>query len=235
MFVRHASIPFRGDFVFVVIVLSGLFLQIAHAEIENATSTDTGPVSQIATTTEVHIEESSPIPYVTEALLGEEVFGDFVVGPGKFEIAIQPGESKTVEVTVSNRTGGPRFFEIVAEDAMGSTDPSQTLVLLGDDRGPYSLKDYVKVQAPRFQLPHNTRARIPVTITIPPDAEPGGLYGSLLVSTVSTEAHAGDGQGTAPQSAVVARIGALFFVTIPGDVAKDGALKDFTTVPPQAL
>jgi hypothetical protein len=188
-----------------------------------------------ATTTEADVPVQLPMPYETETLLGDGVFGDFVVGPGKVELSINPGESKTVEITVSNRTGKTRIFEIVSEDAKGSTDPSQAMVLLGDDRGPYSMKDYVSVQAPRFELPHNVRARIPVTISVPADAEPGGLYGSVLVSTVSSEAREGGIEGTAPQSAVVARIGALFFITIPGASLKEGNLKDFTTVPSRSL
>lgn len=171
------------------------------------------------------------LPYKTEPLLGDKVIGDFVVGPGKIELQIKPGESKTIEMTVTNRTGGSRYFEIGTEDAMGSDDPTKTLVLLGDDRGPYSMKDYVSVPSKRFEVADNTRVRIPVTVTIPSDAEPGGLYGSVLVSTVSTEARAGDGSGTAPQSAIVARVGTLFFITIPGGVEKQGALKDLTTVP----
>lgn len=175
----------------------------------------------------------TPLPYKTEQLLGDEVVGDFVVGPGKMEITVLPGQTKTVEITVSNRTGALRTFELSTEDAVGSSDPSQTLVLLGDDRGPYSMKDYVQFIAPRFELPHNERARIPVTISVPANAEPGGLYGSVLVSTVSQEAKLGDEAGTAPQSAVVARIGTLFFITIPGEITRSGELKDFGTVAKQ--
>ena len=220
-------VSFRIFFLGGVIMLSGALSGVVHAEDGSATSS--------ASSTSPLVSTSLPLPYVTEALLGDEVFGDFVVGPGKIEVSINPGESKTLEITVSKRTGKPHIFEITSEDASGSTDPLQPLVLLGDDRGPYSMKDYVSVEAPRFELPHNTRARIPVTITVPADAEPGGLYGSVLVSTVSSEARVGDGQSTASQSAVVARIGALFFITIPGGVEKDGDLKDFTTVPPRLV
>jgi hypothetical protein len=97
------------------------------------------------------------------------------------------------------------------------------------------MKDYVKVEAPRFTLPHNERARIPVTITVPPDAEPGGLYGSVLVSTVTIEAKAADAEGTASQSAVIGRIGTTFFITIPGAVEKDGNFKEFAPIPQKAF
>lgn len=174
-------------------------------------------------------------PYKTEQLLGDEVYGDFVLGPGKLELSINPGETKVVEITVSNRTGVERIFEVTAEDAKGSSDPTQTVVLLGGDAGPYSMKDYVSVPAKRFTLGHNQRAIIPVTISIPPNVPAGGLYGSMLVSTISQEAKAGTADGTAPQSAIVSRIGSLFFITIPGDVERDGQLKEFGTVPPKTV
>ncbi len=228
------SIPVYQTFVISRIIFFTSFTALLVVNIAFAQSDIDVTTSSTASSTEA-LAEIPIAPYETENLLGNEVFGDFVVGPGKIELTIQPGESKVVMVTVSNRTGSPHIFEINSEDVQGSTDPAQTLVLLGDDRGPYSMKDYVSVTAPRFELGHSQRARIPVTVSIPADAEPGGLYGSLLVSTVTTEARAGDSDGTAPQSAIVARIGTLFFITIPGQFEKNGSLKEFNTVPPKSV
>jgi hypothetical protein len=169
--------------------------------------------------------------YPVEGIPGGGEAGDFVVGPGKVDVTLQPGQSKTFEITVTNRTGKLHRFNITAQDAVGSQDTATPIVLLGDDRGPYSMKDFVSVPYRTFDLQHNQRARIPVTITIPPDAEPGGLYGSVLVDTVAVQSEAGDTGGTAPQSAIIAKIGTLFFITIPGTVEKDGGIKEFTTVP----
>jgi len=169
--------------------------------------------------------------YPTEGVPGGgSVVGDFVVGPGKIDFTANPGESKVVQITVTNRTGERRRFNLTVEDTEGSRDTSTPIVLLGDDRGPYSMKDYVSIPHASFELDHGKRARIPVTLTIPPDAEPGGLYGSVLVDTVAINSIEGNTAGTVPRSAVVARIGTLFFITIPGPVERNGELKDFTTV-----
>jgi hypothetical protein len=69
-----------------------------------------------------------------------------------------------------------------------------------------------------------------VTVSVPADAEPGGRYGSVLVTTLSRKAEAGDTSGAAPSSAIVSRVGTLFFLTIPGDTLTEGALQDFATV-----
>lgn len=177
------------------------------------------------------ISSSNTSPYKTENIPGGDiVVGDFVVGPGKVDITMRPGETRVVEMTVTNRTGERRIFNIAREDAEGSYDTDTSIVLLGDDRGPYSMKDYVSVAATSFELDHGKRARIPVTITVPLNAEPGGLYGSVLIDTLAVEGQTGETPDTVPQSAVVARIGTLFFITIPGDVEKEGALVDFSTV-----
>lgn len=164
---------------------------------------------------------------------GGGIVGDFVVGPGKIDLTLKPGESSVVEMIVTNRTGERRIFNLTTEDTAGSNDVNTPIVLLGSDRGPYSLKDYLKFPHPRFELGQNERARIAITIAVPADAEPGGLYGSVLVDTVAIKADGGETTNTVPQSAIVARIGTLFFITVPGEVAKDGKLKDFGTIPDQ--
>jgi hypothetical protein len=192
------------------------------------------PTSEI--TPEPTVEVSLDTLYPTEGIPGgDAVVGDFVVGPGKVDLTLKPGETKIVQMTVTNRTGERRIFNLTTEDAAGSTDVNTPIVLLGNDRGPYSLKDYLSVPHKRFELGQNQRARIPVAISIPADAEPGGLYGSVLVDTVAIEADSGETTDTVPQSAIIARIGTLFFITVPGEVEKDGKLKDFGTIPQKSF
>lgn len=162
----------------------------------------------------------------------QDVIGDFVVGPGKFEAFMEPGESLTTEILITNRTGVDRRFNIDVEDMQGSSDGQEAMVLLGDDRGPYSIKDYLSFPTRSFDLKHGQRVRLPVTITIPEDAEPGGFYGSALVNTVSIGIENDVESGTAAlKSPVIQRIGVLLFITVPGDNIYEGELKNFHIEP----
>ncbi len=158
--------------------------------------------------------------------LGEEVVGDFVVGPGKVELELEPGEEEVVTLLVSNRMGDDRVFKLEVEDVSGSRDPELTVVLLGNDRGPHSLRDYITIDETSFELPHGKRARVPVVVRVPEDAEPGGYYGSVLVSTASKSV---DGEAPAGTQ-IVSRIGSLFFVRVPGEAAVSGSLLKFDTL-----
>jgi hypothetical protein len=207
----------------VVIVLGFLFwATLAYAQ---ATST---PVEE--TPAPVSAE---PQGYTTEFVDSPSgsIPGDFVVGPGKAELVINPGESRTIELLVTNRTGQLRQFNFEVEDAVGSYNPLNPVVLLGEDRGPYTLKDYISYPNRSIDLEHNERARIPVTVSVPMDAEPGGRYGSLLVTTVTKNAEADPSGGASAGSAIVSRVGTLFFVTVPGEVNTEGELQSFATIP----
>jgi hypothetical protein len=160
--------------------------------------------------------------------LSRESYGDFVVGPGKVEVALRPGETKTIPVVITNRMGETKVFTLETEDFTGSKDPEQTVLLLGQERGPYTLRDFIIPEERSFELENGQRATVNVTISVPEDAEPGGRYGSLLVGT-ATEQEQGTG-GVAGGTAIVTRIGVLFFVTIPGDVVREGSLTSFDTI-----
>ncbi len=154
--------------------------------------------------------------------------GDFVLGPGKSELWMDPGQKITKEIYITNRIGKTMDFKIEIEDFRGSTDPERTVVLLGKERGPYSLKDYLHPEVSRFTLNHGERIILQVEISIPQDAEPGGLYGAVLITAEPPETEIkGEEEKTASQVRIISRLGTLFFVRVKGDVEAEGFLKDF--------
>jgi len=160
-----------------------------------------------------------------EKLTGDNLaVGDFVVGPGRAEIEVKPGQSTVVEISVANRISDNRTFEITVEDIAGSADGDQSVNLLGGQTGPYTIKNYISFPENTFTLDLGERARIPVTVTIPPNAEPGGFYGTVLISTVTTDEE--EETGATARSPIIARVGTLFFVTVPGDINYSGETKD---------
>lgn len=165
--------------------------------------------------------------YTVERIEGVIDAGDFVVGPGRTEITISPGETVVQEITVTNRISDNRVFILEVDDITGSADGSSAVSLTDGERGPYSIRDYITFPEDRITLNLGERARIPVTISLPPDAEPGGLYGSVLVST---ERAATEQIAEGPRSPIIARIGSLFFVTVRGEVERNAALVGVKTL-----
>lgn len=191
-----------------------------------ASSTD----SSIATSTAESLlvtEQAAEKWYKSERIFGRIDVGDFVVGPGRSEVELAPGETAVVEITVTNRITEDREFRLEVEDIAGSQDPSISVQSLKQgERGPYSVQDYISFPDDSFILELGERARIPVTISIPPNAEPGGYYGAVLVSTVRVN----DAQGAAPSQPIIARVGSLIFLTVSGDISRSGETKEVALV-----
>lgn len=153
-----------------------------------------------------------------------EIRGDFVLEPAKEEILLKPGEKTTRTLSIVNRTDSDQIFSVDVEDFVGSQDPKQVVVLLGTDKSPYSLKDFIKPEVKTFKLGSKQRANLSVVISVPQDAEPGGRYASVLVSTSSGSDNPTPGENKAN---TVSRVGALYFVRVAGPVKEEGKLSDF--------
>lgn len=209
-------------FLFITAVTSLLpFSAFAQAE---AVATTT------ASNTESVAEASQTAPwYTSDWVGGDPNRGDFVVGPGRTEISLNPGQTVTRYITVTNRISDNRTFELFVEDVAGGDDGA-SIKLLGEERGPYTLRDYISFPSNKFTLGLGERAQIPVTISIPPDAEPGGKYGSVLITTVQNTGPADTDAAPVMQSPVIARIGTLFFITVPGNVETSGETKSLSLV-----
>ena len=80
------------------------------------------------------------------------VENNFVVGPAKLEATIAPGESKTVLISVDNKTGRTQDFSVSFEDFVPSENADQTVELLGEKSSATSLKSFLSVEKTEFTL-----------------------------------------------------------------------------------
>jgi hypothetical protein len=183
----------------------------------------------VATSTETIELPVSQDWFVVERLIGTVDNGDFVVGPGRSEINLQPGQSKTVFISVANRISDDRTFRFEVVDVTGSADGASALSLVEGGRGPYSIIDYISFPEETITLKLGDRARVPVTVSLPPDAEPGGYYGSILVSTVQTGREATD--IALPSNPIIARVGSHVFLTVGGEQDLSGETIGLSTIP----
>ena len=167
-----------------------------------------------------HAMEIQPLPNLPVA-------GDYIVGPGKFELLLAPGESATRDLNITNRTGKILNVKIEIEDFTG--DDTYTTRLLGNEKGPYSLKDYIVPEVTSFKLAHGERAVLPIKINIPLNAEPGGLYGSVIVKVEPEAANDNSAAAneTKGQVTIASRIGTLLFVRVKGNAKEEGQLLKF--------
>lgn len=145
--------------------------------------------------------------------------GSFVVRPAKIELSGMPGTTVEATISLENQLGAPATFSVSFEDVAGSDNPNDPVTLLGVKRGPYPLRDLLR--GPKtVTLLEGAEKRIPISITIPSDASPGGLYGSVIFTPERKK-----GEGNILSNS---RIGVLFFLRVEGEVKEEGSLNDFS-------
>lgn len=147
----------------------------------------------------------------------------FSLSPAKVELSLAPGQSNITNLLVRNDQDRTVRFFVEVEDFVGSDSPESAVQLLNEENSPYSLKRYISVGAGEFFLGPGQTRLVPVAITLPASAPPGGLYSAVLVSTEKV--------GSGPITPTVrTRVGSLFFVRIDGPVNESGALTGFGLV-----
>jgi hypothetical protein len=158
---------------------------------------------------------------------------DFVVEPGKTEIFLNPGEIITKNVSITNRIGKSMKFKLTTEDMAGTNDAQSPIKLMGDEKGPYSLKNFIIPEINEFELDIGEKITIPVQVSVPFDAEPRGYYGALIVSNEPEVLGNGQSKETEGKARLVSRIGSLFLLRINGEGKESGRLEDFKIIGPK--
>ena len=96
----------------VLLLATPLFGEVFAQESDELSEVITTATTTATTTGE--IEENLPVEpwFESERISGSIDVGDFVVGPGRTEIAIEPGETVVQIVTVTNRISDDRTFRL---------------------------------------------------------------------------------------------------------------------------
>lgn len=138
------------------------------------------------------------------------------VSPARAELTADPGETISDSFLVINEQDTEQTFYTSIEnfESQGETGtPNFTASKEG-------LPTWIKVDE-KVTLKKGERVKIPYTITVPSDADAGGHFAAIFLSTVPPSA--GDSQVS-----VGAKVGMLVLLKVTGNVKEEGGLISFT-------
>lgn len=140
------------------------------------------------------------------------------VSPTVFELSANPGDSLSNSFRIINGTdqeltlqATPKNFTAAGEE--GAVD-------LTEDETTFSLASWIKVEPAQVIIPARGSQTFDFTIDVPPNAEPGGHFGSVIVKT---QPIAIDASG----AAVSQEAGPLILVSVAGDINQSGQIVGF--------
>jgi hypothetical protein len=144
------------------------------------------------------------------------------VSPVRSDLIINPGESKTMYVSVTNVTAQPASLQAIVNDFTGNPDESgnPAIILNPAEYAPnHSLKRFV---APigDFTLTPGQAKSIPVTINVPKNAAGGGYFGAVRFGPA--------GNNNSNQTVSLAgSVGSLILIKVPGDIKEQLTIASF--------
>lgn len=159
---------------------------------------------------------------LTGAVYAQESGNGFQVSPVRVELTVAPGSSEKTTITAINPTSGDINANVVVNDFEAATDESgqPKVIFQADQSAPgNSFKSLVGGDLGSVSIPAGGSVQIPVTITVPDNASPGGYYGAVrLEPSVESDKNVN----------LSASVGTLFLVTVPGDLNESLELVEFT-------
>lgn len=143
------------------------------------------------------------------------------VSPVRSDIEVKPGESKAVQITVSNLTGDDITVRPITNDFIAGDESGTPALILDEDKTAptHSLKRFLSPLAD-VTIPAKQAKTIDVVVTVPSDAQAGGYFGAVRFAPTSP-----DGGGQVNLSASVA---SLILLSVPGKTVEQLKLTDFS-------
>lgn len=144
------------------------------------------------------------------------------ISPTRSELSLVPGDSSNITQTVKNVTQNPVTVQPVLNDfeSDGVTGEPR---LIGDTNNvsAYSLREFLTLPAD-FDLAPDEEKEVVVAVNVPVTASPGAYFGSVLYRA-SPQGASGDGQ-----VALVASVGSLILLEVPGDITEKIQINDIS-------
>lgn len=169
-------------------------------------------------------EEVQPVRIQVNRENNVEDTDKYYIGPTRFLLDMEPGETRTVEVQVMNQEGETRMYVLETEDF--AIDPEQNgaaTFFPSHAAGPFPARGWLTPEVGSFELGHGERAFIRVRVSVPENAEPGDHYAAVVV------AHEPSIPDEQSGFAVQSRVASLFIVSVAGDIQQEGMLEKLTT------
>lgn len=147
-----------------------------------------------------------------------------VISPPIREQEVKPGASYSGVIKVSNlNTQANLQVDVSVQDfSAKGENGEQEFIDSETNSGNYALGKWITVEK-SFLLDADKTEEVSYTVTVPVDAEPGGHYGVVFFTPKVVSTLNGSGVVAVP------KIGALILLTVPGNIAYDGSIKEFKT------
>lgn len=140
--------------------------------------------------------------------------------PPSFDLALEPGESTASAIRIENLTDKPINLKVVTRNFTAQGEEGD--INLTEEESTFSLAKWITVTPNEIIVPQRSKQTFNFTISVPPDAEPGGHFGSIVFTTTPTANLSESGALLAQE------IGSLILTRVAGQSIEKAEIESFT-------
>jgi len=144
------------------------------------------------------------------------------IAPPVLILTADPGQTISAKITVRNISGGKLVVTGQINDFVAAGEDGTPKILMDEtntEKNPYSIIDWISPM-PKLDLISKQVATLPITITVPDNASPGGHYGVVRFTGVAPEL---EGTGVS----LSASLGSLILVRVSGAIKDELSISDY--------
>ena len=143
--------------------------------------------------------------------------------PPRLEITVEPGRTVTQEIKVRNESKNPKIIDITVRDFVVADDGGTPIQIdTTPDENRWAASSWIQLSTRQVTLkPLETRSLM-MTVIAPANATPGGHY-AMILHTPGEQVSLTD-----TGAAVIANVGTLVYITVPGDIRQDARVDSFS-------
>lgn len=149
--------------------------------------------------------------------VGTPVAHALTLSPARSELSGDPGTTITGELTLMNEEGYDKTFYSSTKNFEAQGESGTPAFTNADD----GLASWIQIN-PALAIKKDQEIKVPYSISIPKDADPGGYFAAIFFSTVPTNGAKGD-------VSLGAKIGSLVLLHVNGTVKQDAHILGFTS------
>jgi hypothetical protein len=150
---------------------------------------------------------------------------NMVVGPARQEVTLDPGKTQNIEVRFYNQNNYPLTGIVnVADFTVTGNEGSPRIIDNPSAASPkYSGASWLSIPYNQMTIAPSDKVSVPVTITVPENAAPGGRYVAVYFQPGGQAPSAAQGSG----SGVAPRVASLIYIKISGDIKENAVITRF--------
>lgn len=148
------------------------------------------------------------------------------IAPSLFDMAAEPGQQWNSQLRVINVNNYELtvYLDVVNFLPNGEGGDGRFVPIEAAETKGQSLAEWFVLPDGPVIVPAGDSVYVPITVTVPFDASPGGHFAAILVGTRPPE---GTPEVTRVQTSQV--VTSLFFARVAGDIREVGSIREFTT------